>query len=111
MTPLNLLLVVVASESVWPCWLAESCLILLLAGPAVSLVPLIIASQGSSVTTAVLCLTGTLSLQAFCYAGFHAYVQVTATTYSPSCSALSALAPQAVHSSALSALAPLAVRN
>ncbi|DBA75546.1 TPA: hypothetical protein ACH3X2_009106 [Trebouxia sp. C0005] len=44
-------------------------------GPAVSLVPLIISSQGSSVATAVLCLTGTLSLQAFCYAGFHAYVQ------------------------------------
>ncbi|KAL0036860.1 hypothetical protein WJX77_002503 [Trebouxia sp. C0004] len=44
-------------------------------GPAVSLLPLIISSQGSSVATAVLCLTGTLSSQAFCYAGFHAYVQ------------------------------------
>ncbi len=59
-------------------------LVSLSAGPAVSLVPLIISSQGSSVATAVLCLTGTLSLQAFCYAGFHAYVQVSATTYCPS---------------------------
>ena len=54
------------------------------AGPAVSLAPLIMSSQGCSVATAVLCLTGTLSLQAFCYAGFHAYVQVSATAYCPS---------------------------
>ena len=47
------------------------------AGPAVSLAPLVIASGGVSVPVAVLCLTSTLSLQAFCYAGFHAYVQVT----------------------------------
>ncbi|KAL3156017.1 hypothetical protein ABBQ32_013005 [Trebouxia sp. C0010 RCD-2024] len=44
-------------------------------GPAVSLAPLVIASGGVSVPVAVLCLTSTLSLQAFCYAGFHAYVQ------------------------------------
>lgn len=47
------------------------------AGPALSLAPLVIASRGVSVPVAVLCLTSTLSLQAFCYAGFHAYVQVT----------------------------------
>ena len=39
--------------------------------------PLLIASRDVSVPVAVLCLTSTLSLQAFCYAGFHAYVQVT----------------------------------
>ena len=50
----------------------------LCAGPALSLVPLIVASHGSSVPVAVVCLTSTLSLQAFCYAGFHAYVQVCA---------------------------------
>ncbi len=53
-------------------------IVLHIAGPAVSLIPLIIASKGSSVPLAVVCLTSTLSLQAFCYAGFHAYVQVSA---------------------------------
>ena len=47
------------------------------AGPALSLAPLVLAPSGVSVSVAVICLTSTLSLQAFCYAGFHAYVQVT----------------------------------
>ncbi|KAK9843624.1 hypothetical protein WJX84_006573 [Apatococcus fuscideae] len=44
-------------------------------GPALVLLPLILGKDHVSVTLAVACLTSTLALQAFCYAGFHAYLQ------------------------------------
>lgn len=46
-------------------------------GPALVLLPLIFGKDHVSVTLAVTCLTSTLALQAFCYAGFHAYLQVS----------------------------------
>lgn len=44
-------------------------------GPALVLLPLIFGKDHVSVALAVTCLTSTLALQAFCYAGFHAYLQ------------------------------------
>lgn len=46
-----------------------------LAGPAVSLVPLILAKNSCGLGMAVACLTAFMGLQAFAYSGFHAYVQ------------------------------------
>lgn len=45
------------------------------AGPAVSLVPLILAKNTCGLGLAVACLTAFMGLQAFAYSGFHAYVQ------------------------------------
>ena len=45
-------------------------------GPALVLLPIALGRDHVSVTLAVACLTSTLALQAFCYAGFHAYLQV-----------------------------------
>ncbi|KAK9806084.1 hypothetical protein WJX72_000485 [[Myrmecia] bisecta] len=44
-------------------------------GPALALLPLVLVPQRCGVTGSVACLTATLALQAFCYAGFHTYVQ------------------------------------
>ncbi|BDA50497.1 Sodium-dependent phosphate transport protein 1, chloroplastic [Coccomyxa sp. Obi] len=44
-------------------------------GPAVSLVPLIVTHNSCGLRMAVVCLTAFMGLQAFCYSGFHAYVQ------------------------------------
>ena len=52
------------------------------AGPAASLVPLILAQNTSSQLLATACLTAFMGSQAFAYAGFHAYVQAC----SPPCS-------------------------
>ena len=46
------------------------------AGPAVSLAPLAFAEQSVGLWGAVVCLTAAIALQACCYGGFHAYVQV-----------------------------------
>ena len=51
-------------------------------GPALALVPVALGKDQVSVPLAVACLTGTLALQAFCYAGFHAYLQVCPFTLS-----------------------------
>ncbi|KAK9865285.1 hypothetical protein WJX84_009778 [Apatococcus fuscideae] len=48
-------------------------------GPALALVPVALGKDQVSVPLAVACLTGTLALQAFCYAGFHAYLQDVAS--------------------------------
>ena len=45
------------------------------AGPAVSLLPLILAKNSCGLGMAVACLTAFMGLQAFAYSGFHAYVQ------------------------------------
>lgn len=50
------------------------------AGPAVSLLPLIFMQERLGISAAVACLTAAVGLQGFCYAGFHAYVQVLCTT-------------------------------
>ncbi len=47
------------------------------AGPALSLLPLILFRTRTPMSLAVGCLAAFMGLQAFCYAGFHAYVQVT----------------------------------
>ncbi|KAK9787869.1 hypothetical protein WJX73_001410 [Symbiochloris irregularis] len=44
-------------------------------GPALALMPLVVAQQHIQVPAAVTCLTAAVGLQAFCYAGFHAYIQ------------------------------------
>ena len=46
------------------------------AGPALSLLPLILFRTRTPMSLAVCCLAAFMGLQAFCYAGFHAYVQV-----------------------------------
>ena len=46
------------------------------AGPALALLPLVFAQDRVSVLEAVACLTAAVGLQGFCYAGYHAYVQV-----------------------------------
>ena len=46
------------------------------AGPALSLLPLIVFRTRTPMSLAVSCLAAFMGLQAFCYAGFHAYVQV-----------------------------------
>ena len=46
------------------------------AGPALSLLPLIVFRTRTPMSLAVCCLAAFMGLQAFCYAGFHAYVQV-----------------------------------
>ena len=46
------------------------------AGPALALMPLVVAQQHIGIPAAVTCLTAAVGLQAFCYAGFHAYIQV-----------------------------------
>ena len=48
-----------------------------LAGPALSLLPLLLFRTRTPLSLAVCCLAAFMGLQAFCYAGFHAYVQVT----------------------------------
>ena len=45
-------------------------------GPAASLLPLAFSSQACGVHGAVACITAFMGLQAFAYAGFHAYIQV-----------------------------------
>ncbi len=47
------------------------------AGPALSLLPLIVFRTRTPMSLAVCCLAAFMGLQAFCYAGFHAYVQVS----------------------------------
>ncbi|EIE20601.1 major facilitator superfamily transporter [Coccomyxa subellipsoidea C-169] len=47
-------------------------------GPAVSLIPLILAKNSCGLHLAVACLTAFMGLQAFAYSGFHAYVQEVA---------------------------------
>ena len=46
------------------------------AGPALSLLPFILFRTRTPMSLAVGCLAAFMGLQAFCYAGFHAYVQV-----------------------------------
>lgn len=46
------------------------------AGPAIALAPLALAEERIGITAAVACLTAAVGLQGFCYAGYHAYVQV-----------------------------------
>lgn len=45
-------------------------------GPAASLLPLACTPQACGVAGAVACITAFMGLQAFAYAGFHAYIQV-----------------------------------
>lgn len=55
------------------------------AGPAVSLIPLIVTHNSCGLRLAVGCLTAFMGLQAFAYSGFHAYVQAcpNSTTLQP----------------------------
>jgi len=51
-------------------------------GPAISLLPLIVSRNSCGLQMAVACLTAFMGLQAFAYAGFHAYVQACPVTLS-----------------------------
>ena len=64
------------------------------AGPALSLLPLILFRERTPMSLAVCCLAAFMGLQAFCYAGFHAYVQVRLTSHiAPDTAAAAMCAP------------------